>query len=499
MTISVSGLPLLAYKVGPNLFDLSSNLHYVSMRDQMHRAVALAEALVDGQQFKESNQVLIVGAGVAGVSAGIVLARHGVEVLMVDAAMNAPFALQRNTSERFVGPYMYEWPLEVYSSQVIPPGSGGVLSNWDTGRSPPLQWPSPDPGRPDQLVKEWDKNLRAEMALRIRHLRLLTGINQSQAQLEISRWLSAQRDALKYRNCMYSSEEIANLGGVPWSISSAPSWPIRPRFVILAAGMGAERHVLNNEITGEEIARGVPFWSDDRLLRPNCGVATHSSPRVVILGGGDGALQDTLRALTGDEHPLKTWQKLTSKDKTGALAAVQARVIAFEYQNSQMTIWAGRDAHGGAVDKPLDESYQELARDLAKDRALADTVCRLLRSDVYSVRLCIRDGHFGKAYALNRFMVHLFEQCLQRHGNSHNKVLFEVCREFNCVDSVTKGTTISLKFDNGGTLDADVVVVRAGVDASMHRRTWLGLDTRDSVNRQDLSKVPLPLYFPPSR
>ncbi len=80
--IGVNALPLLAYKVGPNLFDLSSQMHNVSMRDQMQRAVVLAEALVAGNQFAlpdSSNHVLIVGAGVAGVAAGIVLARHGLK------------------------------------------------------------------------------------------------------------------------------------------------------------------------------------------------------------------------------------------------------------------------------------------------------------------------------------------------------------------------------------------------------------------------------------
>lgn len=497
MTIPVSGLPLLAYKVGPNLFDLSSNLHHVSMRDQMHRAVALGEALVDGQQFKESNQVLIVGAGVAGVSAGIVLARRGVEVLMVDVALDAPFALQRNISQRFVGPYMYEWPLAMHAAQFVPPLPGSVLSHWDAGPVPPLRWLLREPGQPDQLVKNWDTDLRREMFLMGSQLRLLTGINPTTARVEIGHWLAAQRNALRHGNGRYSNVEISDLGGVPWLGSLSPSWPIRPRFVILAAGMGAERHVLKDEVTGAVIAKGAPFWANDDLLGLNGGKAI--PPRVVILGGGDGALQDALRALTGDEHPLKTWQKLVTMDGTGTLAGVEARVIALEHQHAQMTIWARGDARGSTLNEPLDKGYLEFAKHLANDKALANGVIASLRPDVASVRLCVRERHFGKAYALNRFMVHLFEQCIQRHGNSSDQDRFKVYRGFSCVGSATVGSVTNLSSDSGASLDADLVVVRVGVDSSKLPKTWLALDTKDSVNRQDLSAIPLPLYFPPSK
>lgn len=496
MTIAVSGLPLLAHKVGPNLFDLSSNLHHVSMRDQMHRAVALAEALFDGQQFNESNQVLIVGAGVAGVSAGIVLARHGVDVLVVDTSSDAPFALQRKVSQRFVGPYMYEWPLALHTAQFMPPLPGSVLSHWDAGVSPPLGWPLPDPGPPDQYVQYWDNDLQHEMHLAGGRLCLLKSIDPTRAQMEIGRWLAAQRNAFRYGNGRYSTVDVSALGGVPWAGSPSPSWPIRPRFVILAAGMGSERHVLKDELTGAAIASGAPFWTDDDLLAPNAGKA--APPRVVVLGGGDGALQDALRALTGDDHPLKTWQRLVARDGSGELAGMQARVLALEHQHAQTTIWARGDVRGSGINEPLDTGYKALAEHLAKDRALAQDVIACLRPDVASVHLCVREQHFGKAYALNRFMVHVFEQCVARHGSRSDQDRFTVLRGISCVGSTPSSAGTRLSFGGGVTLDADVVVVRVGVDASKLPRTWLALNTKDSVNRQDLSAVPLPLYFPPS-
>ncbi len=499
----VNALPLLAYKVGPNLFDLSSQMHNVSMRDQMHRAVALAEALVEGKQFTQpnsSNQVLIVGAGVAGVSAGIVLARHGVEVLIIDSLSDAPFALQRKVTNRYVGPYMYEWPLEVFNSQRLPPDPHTALAEWKTTYDPPLSFVDANPAQPATLVKDWEKQLAqavqgvgGKLCVQI-DLNNKNAPSANAANAAIVGWLAAQRLALSNK-VTFAQHPITIAGGSFWGPSKRLAGPFIPRFVLLAGGMGAETHALP-DANGVRVEHGMPFWDNDHLLDTHCGKS--SPPQVAIFGGGDGALQDTLRALTRHDHPLKTWDSLLSTDKLGLLAGCQQRILALEQQHAQVSIWEHFDKQRVDANKTLDDAYRKLAKELAQCPHVVDSVVRLLRLDVKSVRLCVREQHFSKAYALNRFLVHLFDQCVQVGGAYPTPVDFQVCWDMDLKQAVVNGAQTDLTFTSGTTLTADVVAVRFGADTSTLPGTWLGLTKTDTENRRELVAVPLPLFMPPT-
>ena len=494
MTLHISALPLLAYKVGPNLFDLSSHLHHVSMRDQMHRAVALAEALVLGKQVKASQQVLIVGAGVAGVAAGIVLARHDIAALIIDVSNEAPFALQRNVRERYVGPYMYEWPLNVYDSQRLPPDKNSALGPWLTTPQPPLSFNSHDPARPADLVADWEGELCQAIAASGGKLCVLTGVDRTSAMTKISRWLAAQRNAMQHGNGAYLPEPIRSLAGVSWSGSHDPAWPITPRFVLLAGGMGIENYTLPG---CSPATHGQPFWADDSLLEHHCGKAQR--PRIVILGGGDGALQDALRAMTRDRHPVDTWHKLMVQDRQGLLADCMSQLAALEHQHAQVSIWATVDSRRSAANATLDAAYHELACKVAGQRSLAKFIIQLLRTDVESVHLCVREPHFSKTYALNRIMVHLIEASIRLWGDTTTKDRFKIAWNKELDYASPSGSVTNLFFKDKTKLEADLVVVRFGPDTLQLPGQWLGLTTKDTVNRQELAAVPLPLYLPPSK
>ena len=485
---SVSALPLLAYKVGPNLFDLSSNLHQVSMRDQQHRAVALAESLVAGKQCKSGDHVLIVGAGVAGIVAGMALASNGISVQIVDSSANAPFALQRGVTTRRVGPYMYEWPLSVYASQEMPPPNGGVLAPWLNGKSVMLPFPAVGPANPSHLVAScWDQALHKAIISSGNLLRLQVGIAQEGTNASVKRWLQSER-ASGSKRC-----EVEVHGGTPWGASAPPLRDLKPRFVILAAGMGTETSTLQD---GKRnlLLEGEPFWKDDKIRETSCGLA--EKPRVVVIGGGDGALQDALRAVTIDDHPLETWDRLRQVETGGQLEQALANIQAMEAQHALTLIWTVADSHGT---KALDLAYQSLAEGLAKNLALRMAVRKSLRKDVVQVSLCVKDDHFSKSYALNRFLVHLVEQCVKRDGTFKGRAKLYVHRgvEVTGVDKTNDPQRLTLS--DGQKLKADIVIVRFGADVSGLPGQWLGLTKKDTENRQELARVPLPLYLPPSK
>jgi len=494
--IRVSTLPLLAYKVGPNLFDLSSNLHHVSMRDQMHRAVVLAEALVAGNQFEPRGQVLIVGAGVAGVVAGMVLARHNLDVQIVDNCARAPFGLQRGVTTRYVGPYMYEWPLTIYGCQKMPPPQSEALFPWTLNKQRVLSVTSNLPVHPDYLVTGWESELRKAISNSTGRLRLQVGINSAATNQQVKRWLHAQRNIHKRRHPRKHGCSVIISQGKPWGNSHVPFNNLKPQFVLLAAGMGVEKNEVT-DVHGSPLLTGKKFWSNDDIRKPNCGLRT--LPRIVVIGGGDGGLQDALRAATIDDHPLITWDRLLAADLNHVLPKQLADIQAMESQHLLTAIWTATDSHDSEELHTLDAAYQLRAKNLAADPQINCAVLNSFRTDVTSVHLCIKGKAFSKTYALNRFLVHLLEQCSKNVTRKTGTPFFNVVRDVTLTAVNNQGFMKTLTFSNGAVFPAEVVIIRFGADRSQIPGQWLGLTVRDTENRRELAAVPLPLYLPPSR
>ncbi len=175
-----------------------------------------------------------------------------------------------------------------------------------------------------------------------------------------------------------------------------------------------------------------------------------------------------------------------------ALADIQA----MEAQYVLSTTWTVADPHGT---EDLDIAYQSLAKELAKNVALKLAVQKSLRVDVASVSLCVKDHHFSKAYALNRFLVHLVEHCISPANPTKNRAVLCVHRGVGVTGVDKTKVPQELTLSTGKKLDAEIVIVRFGADASGLPGQWLGLTEKDTKNRQELARVPLPLYLHPSR
>jgi heterodisulfide reductase subunit A-like polyferredoxin len=87
---SHAGLALLAYKIGPNQFELNRDLTYISMRDQVLRARTLIHAAFGAGIFEKKDEsensfadsevdydVVVLGAGVGGISTALFLVASG--------------------------------------------------------------------------------------------------------------------------------------------------------------------------------------------------------------------------------------------------------------------------------------------------------------------------------------------------------------------------------------------------------------------------------------
>lgn len=405
----INALSLLAHKVAPNVFDLSSLQWHVSIRDQIVRAQLLMADLCMAD--KDIDSVLIIGMGAAGISAAMAACEQGIpNVCVVDRA-DAPFKLFSGVTSRFVGPFMYEWPSSFHSDQSYPEHAS---TPWgDQGRSY-LNWSVKAPISADDLAKELTNSFTTWLAKRnadgLSLPYMLVNVTPKIVRLFAKRFARAQAQRAKETlkggiattpKAQFSRKSNAN--ALVWGSKLGAGFPSlhRPDYLILAAGMGQEK------LTIPDSTLATPsFWANDTLKDPNI-----PDQRVIVLGGGDGALQDALRALTNYDHPLSLVQDLQHDPFAGpVLSAELPALLDADRQMRQHSTWAASSKGQAMVDK----ACRMAADKLAADPAVRRCILRNVRLGTGSIGLWVAGPHFDKAYLLNRFVIYLLWACCRK-------------------------------------------------------------------------------------
>ena len=100
---------LLSHEVEPLLYDIGGPRSPVAIRDQIVRARYLVERLIRERVVATDSQILVVGAGVAGVATTIDAANNGLRPVLIDA-LPTSFHLQSGSISRWIDPTQYDWP-----------------------------------------------------------------------------------------------------------------------------------------------------------------------------------------------------------------------------------------------------------------------------------------------------------------------------------------------------------------------------------------------------
>ena len=482
-------LSLLSLKVAPNVFDVSSGLVHVSLRDQIVRARLLVRDLAALVESEKCQRLLIIGAGISGISAAAAANQAGIEVLVVDT-QDAPMALQASVDTRYVGPFMYEWPSTFYNKQTYPPDDGSI---WPGADNSVPKWNSKMPIKASVLAREvqsWLKNFLSKAGeVSSAEIRFLMKVDPAEV-------------------LCYASNASGQWRNESFKLKSAESWPggkvthvdeFNPDYIILAAGMGDERCRLSVEderTKNEEQLMsklvGKRFWQNDDLLDPKIGGLT-----VGVFGGGDGALQDVLRALTRYDHPLEFIDDLNSLQGVELALLSQTPILsAIEQQSRLSSTWN----FSRSVYEVVDEKCEGVARGLAKNPLVRSRVFDSLKDGDGVVLLVMEQRRFSKTYLLNRFLVHLVEQCaIAAGGFPEGKVGLEVVREVRVwsVISMTDGRLgVRLRRSNGDLLEyvwLDRLVVRYGVDSlSASGFQMVGISRQTPADRTLLAHIAVP-------
>lgn len=412
----IDSLSLLAHKVGPCVFDLSSYQTNVSIRDQIVRAQHLVSELKAAH--KNARSLLIVGMGAAGMSAALAACEAGYTDVRIVDTRSRPFSLFRGLKSRFVGPYMYEWPSEFYRDQSYP---SHPATPWQMHCSSPLNWSAKAPLSAHALaislerkVKQWCKvRLNAGKSVPT----FITKVDATRIKGFIQRFArieaSIASDRIAGRPIGTYRERMASWGNKAtcWNAltTTAPHGAFSPDYVIVAAGMGKEQ--LHIAALGSR-KLSPSFWKQDKL-KETC--INHQ--RIVVVGGGDGAIQDSLRALTQHDHPL-TFIAAIEKNAAAkhALERELPALLSADRQLRQHTSWS--QAAGGF--SMVDNACRDAAQRLAKNSHIKAVVLNSLKPGRGHVFHLVRDAHFGKAYLLNRFVIYLLSMCVSAHHASNS-------------------------------------------------------------------------------
>jgi FAD dependent oxidoreductase len=494
MAASIDTLSLIALKCGPNVFDLSSGLVHVSMRDQIVRAQLLIRDLIAADT--DITRLLIVGAGIAGISAATAASAAGKSVTVVDT-QHEPMSLQRGVASRHVGPFMYEWPTSIHNDQTYPPTARfSPHTSWPpAAQAHTPQWRSSVPLSANDFAANIDGWLRSYIGSVTKPPAFLMDVDGVAVKTFVKSFARAA-----------AVSSVRRMLGMPWSrppglvLNNHYDWRTRtwesgPRvvsadYVILAAGMGAE----NTELYKGSGLFGVPFWGNDTLLDP----AT-TDQAVGVFGGGDGALQDVLRVLTGFNHPIDLMKMLnTSPDFRDAVEYYRDELQVIEQQSRLYSTWT----QGGGTSAYVDEKCREIARAVAAWTGVASLVMSAIRDGSGTVHHFVREAHFGKAYLLNRFAVYLIQAC--RESGNWNRHSVQYALQFKSHATGCTSAAYSRRYavdveDNTGPyprtapVNLDVLVVRYGiVPGSVPAQQMIQLSAKDSGRRTTFGHVPLP-------
>jgi siroheme synthase (precorrin-2 oxidase/ferrochelatase) len=212
----------------------------VTLYSQQTRALNLIYALFKTEQLKADDQVVIIGAGAAGLTAATAALDKGCEVILLEKEPK-PLNMFRNNKNRWLHPHIYDWPN---------PGSENndaqlPLMNWTADLADKVA---------EQLLKEWEKICNHY----INKIKFYT--ETTIKKIDLTGQISIQWEG--------------------WLNSEKYELTKRPKILIVAVGFGKEEY-------------RPTYWEAGTIddVQGSAG----NPKKYLVVGCGDGGLIDTLR------------------------------------------------------------------------------------------------------------------------------------------------------------------------------------------------------------
>jgi hypothetical protein len=353
---------LLAHLVHPLFFDIGGRLAPVSIRDQMVRAHTAVDRGIEEGLIGPKRPLLVIGAGAAGATAAIRSAAQGVPTVLVEAA-RGPFLRQAGCRTRWIDPVQYDWPVD----------------HWQKGLYPPW-FP---PGMPLPWAADYANHISLAWALALNRARL------RYPHLMVSYRTILMGKPILLPSRLLQVRLLSNGRALPLFL------PVG--MALSCVGAGTERSTHGNY-------SGFDFWSTDPFQK------LETTDSVLISGGGDGALQDYLRIITGLSSAKEIYLRL------GIPLSIEQALQSAEDQASRVYIWGRHARHDHTALSRLHQFHESLAAHLlARFPYLSQRLQTLTDRMPARVRLMYPCKHFSRCYGLNRFLVLLLATYLMQN------------------------------------------------------------------------------------
>jgi hypothetical protein len=363
---------LIAHGVAPRQFELGGSWTPISIRDQMVRARMFATRALREGLINPGRALAVAGAGAGGATLAIIAAQERVPTLLIEQSPQA-FGRQARCVSRWVDPAQYDWPHPL----------------WGANRYPSFDPPMPLP---------WGSAPASRLALR---------------------WqLQLQQAIAQLPNLTVAfGHSVQNVRGAPGGVEvlygptrTPGQWWSGAAFVS-AIGFGTEKCDVQRDF------RGWGFWQSDTIGQPNFGLSSARIPSVLISGGGDGALQDFIRATTGlcsvrevvDRLPVP-WSR------------IEHHLMGIEDELGRAHLWGAGAADDHEVMQQLHDEYRlqvDHLRSHSSWRLLGPALGDLVPPERTAVELVHPCTHFGRSYALNRLITFLIAAHLEEQVGRH--------------------------------------------------------------------------------
>lgn len=399
---------LLTHRITDFLFDIGCRFSPISIRDQMIRGFLITDRLQRANLISESKALLVIGAGVAGATAALVAAERNIPVTLVDRA-GRPFLRQAGAT-RYISPTLYDWPARHWSNLRFPPPSSVKL---------PLPWIE---GKAASIATTWIQKLTAKEEKR----KLDRRRNANLSPLTIIMHCEAMNvEALR------KATPNAN-GTITVAFKDVHPDRTKPRrefdpaeFNVIVGCSGPGKEICKAPVGDFE---ALAFWEADTLNLENYGLPNQNA-KVLLSGGGDGALQDLIRLMTTCDSPRDILHVLPPKARRSLVS--QIRAAEDVYLRSFLWEIAKHDCrsnyrldsiHKVAVNSILDQYGSRIQKSL--DVLLRPSV---LENRISMVHPC---QHFTNSYSINRAVAHLLIEFVRRRYS------FDLVQPFTTVQKV---------------------------------------------------------------
>lgn len=437
---------LFAHKrTGVLLFDLSVRLNTISVRDQMTRALLLADRLPEWLQTQlgltfAQHPILVVGGGACGMTAAVALAWRGLTIEVAEKEGHL-FNLQRNCRSRWLDPTQYGWPLDTWKIQSFPLRKGH--------RRAPFPWKA---GIARRIVQKWGVQLSRHLRRGLANtLRVRRGV---EAGLR-PRYLDQER----LLRVQFSDPQTGHFVG--WRNYGAVVW---------AFGHGDERCSLQNSLQ----FRGLPFWHTDTLEENHCGLADRTQEGTVLISGaGDGALQDFLRVVTRKRSVFEIYHELELDNASIDLC----RIMSAELRAERAINWSAGADYAAPYMQELQDCHEQIVQSVLSTPGLQGRIDNLVARRPERTILVTRQNFFTCIYPLNRFLALLIIQGVSNTSVSWKRGL-EVHQvqsvnvppsqpsPLNCIGHPWRVTLRSVQPQvTPQTVDANVILLRHGIES----------------------------------